>query len=134
MFTRSFIAETFKPKIILFSRNVSSHKTDLILCELATGWILTELPLLAPYCLLYRMISSQMNALEGECFCLREISINVNSCWHCCCCMFYSFFILHLLLIVYFLIPFYFLPLMWLYFCLFINHVNKSIIFGFVLM
>ena len=55
--------------IILFTRNVSSDKTD---------WILYELPMLALSCLLYRMVSSLMNALEGECLCLCEISINVN--------------------------------------------------------
>ena len=34
--------------------------------------------MLAPSCLLYCMISSMMNALEGECFCLREISPNIH--------------------------------------------------------
>ena len=55
--------------IILFTRNVSSHKTD---------WILDELQLLALFCLLYCRVSSLINALEEECLCLREISINVN--------------------------------------------------------
>ena len=52
--------------IILFSCNVSSHKTD---------WIISELLLLTQYCLLYRMVSSLMNSVEGECLCLYEISI-----------------------------------------------------------
>ena len=55
--------------IILFTRNVSSHKTD---------WIFSELPLLALSCLLYRRVNNLMNALEGECLCLCLISINVN--------------------------------------------------------
>ena len=55
--------------IILFTRNMSSHKTD---------WILFELPLLALSCLLYRRVSSLIKAPEGECLCLRKISINVN--------------------------------------------------------
>ena len=55
--------------IILFTCNVSSHKTD---------WILSELPLPAMSYLLYCRVGSLMNALEGICLCLREISINVN--------------------------------------------------------
>ena len=87
--------------IILFTRNVSSHKTD---------WILSELPLFALSCLLYRRVYSLMNAPEGGCLCLREISVNVNELFtfflavlwlpvylfirffilHCCCCPFTS--------------------------------------------
>ena len=47
--------------ILLFTRNVSSHKSDCIFSELSS-------PALS--CLIY--------ALEGKCLCLREISINVN--------------------------------------------------------
>ena len=59
----------FQTTVILFIRNVSSDKTE---------WILTELPLLTLLCFLYRMVSSLMNALVGECLCLKEISINAN--------------------------------------------------------
>ena len=58
--------------VILFTHNVSSHKTD---------WILSELPLLALSYILYHIVRSLMNAFEGECLnvlCLTEISINVN--------------------------------------------------------
>ena len=53
--------------IILFIRNMSSHKTD---------WILSKFPLLAWACFLYHMVRRIMNALEGEYLCLRKISIN----------------------------------------------------------
>ena len=100
--------------IILFTLNMSSHKTD---------WIIFELPLLALSCLLYHFLCSLMNELDGECLCLWEISINVNkflavlllliylfirflntalccslftslslSLDWCCCCLFTSFF------------------------------------------
>ena len=48
-------------------------------------------------CLLYRCV--MMNALEGECFCLREISINVTKT--------FMFLLAELLLPVYLFIPFY---------------------------
>ena len=50
--------------------NVSSRTTDQILTE-------TPLPTLPRF--LYPMISSLMNALVGDCFWLRVISINVNN-------------------------------------------------------
>ena len=53
-----------------------------------------------------------------QCLCLLEISINVNK------------LIAVLLLPVYFLIPFFILMLL-PYFCLFVDHVNKPIIFVF---
>ena len=55
--------------IFLFTRNVSSHKTD---------WILCESPLLVLSCRLYSMVSSLMSALQGECLCLSEIFINIG--------------------------------------------------------
>ena len=55
--------------ITLFTRNMSSHKTERIL---------SELPLLALSYFLYRVVSCLMNKLEEECFCLREISKNLN--------------------------------------------------------
>ena len=55
--------------IILFTCNVSSHKTDRIQ---------SELPLPALSCLLYCRLNSTINAFEEECLCLHEISINVN--------------------------------------------------------
>ena len=117
---------------------MSSHETDCILSEmqlLAVSWLF-----------LYRRISSLMNALEGECLCLCEMSINV-----------YRFFMLLLFeyfvyvclgsvivacLLVYSLVytevvdacllsyPFFILRLL-VYFCLFVDHVNKSRIFNF---
>ena len=106
-------------RIIRFTRNVCSHKTD---------WKLSEFPLPGQSCLLYRRVNSLMNALEGERLCLCQISINVNKlfivivvfylrlslqCWFCmitrlspflywCCC--YNC-------------------------CLFLDQVNKSIVF-----
>ena len=76
-------------------------------------------------CLLYRRARSLLNTLEAECFCLHEISINVNK----------LLAVLLLLLYVYicFLLlnlPFFILMLL-LYFSLFIDHVNKFIIFVF---
>ena len=103
--------------IILFTRIVSSHKTD---------WILPESPCFALSCLLYRMVSSLMNTLEGECFCHREISINVNKLlvvllslvlfiryfFYCSLLLpvyiLISFFILKLLPLIYFFISFFY--------------------------
>ena len=102
--------------IILFTRNVSSHKTD---------WILSEFPLSTLSCLLHHRVSSLKNAHNGECLCLREIYINVNKfivicvfCLRCpcsvvvACLLVYSFFFI----------------LMLLYFSLFVDHVNKFIV------
>ena len=55
--------------IILFTRNLSSHKTD---------WILSELLLPAISCLLYHWLNSLMKTFEGECLCLRKITLNVK--------------------------------------------------------
>ena len=86
--------------IVLFTRNLSSHKTD---------WILSELPLPVLYCHLNRRLSS----LEGECLCRCEISINIKKSFivifvllcliypcsiFVACLHFYPFFILMLLL------------------------------------
>ena len=68
--------------IILFTCNMSSHRTD---------WILSELPLLAMSCLVYCLVSRLMNAFKGECLCLCETPININKlfivilvcCLHC---------------------------------------------------
>ena len=90
---------------------MSSHNTD---------WILFEFPMLALSCLLSCRVSSLMNALEGKCLCVREISTSVNKLFtllmfvdfvyvcicrafvkcllvyslffilHCCCCLFTS--------------------------------------------
>ena len=101
----------------------SSHTTDRIL---------TESPLLTASCFSYRRLSSLMHVLQGDCFWLCEIFTNVSKLLallllH----IFFGFFLFcTLLLVVYFLISFYFfLPILLLYFCWFINHVNKSIIF-----
>ena len=93
--------------IILFTCNVSSHKTD---------WILAELPLPALSCLLYLRVSSLMNAVQEECLCLREISINVNKLLLCCCCLFTCWS------------AFFFILILLIYFCLFVNYVNKPIV------
>ena len=84
---------------------MSSHKID---------WILIELPWFALSCLLYRMVSSLLNALEAECFCLCEISIIVNKLL--------AVLLLPVLFIRYFLYctflsPVYFLILLFLYWC-----------------
>ena len=92
----------------------SSNKPD---------WILSEFPLLALSCLLYRRVSSLMNTLF-----VREISININklfivifvlcldypcsvivACllvcplflYWCCCCLFISLSLLVLMLLLY---------------------------------
>ena len=100
--------------------------------------------------LLYRMISSLINALEGECFCLREISFNVNQLLallllHVFIRYFILYFVvgylficlsgiflLHFVAACLFLCPLLFnlILMLLLYFCLFINHVNKVIILG----
>ena len=127
--------------IILFTRNVFSHKA---------AWILSEMPLLALSCLLYSMVSSLMSELDGECLLIREIFIFVNKSlavlllpvlfiryflysafllpvyflitlfllFYWCCCLFTS-------------LPPYFILKLLLYFCLFVDHVNKPIIFVF---
>ena len=107
--------------IILFTRNVFSHKTD---------WILSESPLIALSCLLYRSESSLMNALEGECFCLREIPINVPKLLAVLLLpvyLFVRFFILHFVG-AYLLFNPLFLMMLLLYFYLFLDHVNKPTI------
>ena len=48
------------------------------MCLHKTNRILTKSPLPTLSCLLYRRVCSLMNALEEECFCLREITINVH--------------------------------------------------------
>ena len=91
------------------------------------------IPLPALSCPLYRIISSLMNALGVECFCLCEISINVNKLF-----IVIFVFYLHCLLHVYCLIPFFilfvvacllvyffFILILLLYSCLFVDHVNK---------
>ena len=73
-----------KTTIILFTRNLSSDKTD---------WILSELPLPDLPCILYRRVSSLINAFEAKCLCFREVSIDVNKlfivvcvfCLRCSC-------------------------------------------------
>ena len=61
---RLFITEIFKPQLF------SSHATCL-------HTRLTEF-FLNRRCLLYRTVSCLMKELEGECLCLREISINLT--------------------------------------------------------
>ena len=89
---------------------MSSNKTD---------WILSELPLLVPSCLLYRWVNGQMNDPEGECLCLLEIFINVNKLPEVLLLPIYLF-----ILVLYWLLL--------LYFCLLVDHINKSIIFVFL--
>ena len=105
--------------IILFSRNVSSNKTDWILTEsrvvfthdwLNTNWITECVLCLAFY---ITRASSVMNALVWGC--LREISINVyyvfcfRSSLQSCCCFFIclsAIFLLHFVVDSLFLCPF----------------------------
>ena len=113
------------------------------------AWIPTESPFPALACLLYPVISSLLNALEGECFCFCELSINVNKLLallllHVFIRFFYTalcywlfiskslfiFLYCTLLLVVYLFVPLFFLILtVLLYFCLLVNHVNKPLIF-----
>ena len=51
---------------------MSSHKID---------WILTELLLLTLSCLLYCMVSSLLDALEGECLCKQVVCSVVINCF-----------------------------------------------------
>ena len=94
------------PTIILFTRNVSSHKTD---------WILSESPLPTLSCLLYRMTSNLVDALEREYLCLRKISINVHK-WLSVLLLpvylFIRYFILHFVVAFLFLNPFFILILL----------------------
>ena len=113
---------------ILFKRNVSSHKLD---------WIVFELSLLALSCLLYRRVSSLMNALEGECLCLGEISIHVNKLFMVifvvylryplrysvvACLLVYHLFYIDVVVACLLLYPFFILMLL-LYFCLFVLYI-----------
>ena len=98
-----------------------------------TDRILTESSLRTLSCFLCRKMRSLMNALEAECFCLREISINVNK--FLVVLLFYifiSFFILHFVVGFLLLNHHFFVLMLLLHICFFINHVNKSIIFVFV--
>ena len=75
-----------------------------------------------------------MNALEGECLCLRERSINVNNLLEVlllAVLFICYFFMLILLLLVYFFITLFFILMLLLYFCLFVDQVNKRFIFLF---
>ena len=99
-----------------------SHKTE---------WIFSETPLLALSWLFYDMVSSLINTLRGECLCLREIYINVNKLLAVLLLLVYPlFFYCTLLLPAKFFIPFFILMLL-PYFCLFVVHVNKTIILVF---
>ena len=98
---------------------MSSYKID---------WILFELPLLALSCLLYNMVSNTMNT-QGECICLRKVSINVNKLPAVLLSVYPLFINCILLLLVYFFIPFFILMLL-LYFCLFVDYVyNPTFLF-----
>ena len=83
------------------------------MCVFTQGWLNYLLKYHSSLsCLLYRGVNRLMNALEGVCLCLRDISINVNKLFivvfvFCLCCPYsvvvacllhYSFFILILLL------------------------------------
>ena len=131
-----FYNRDLQTTIILFTRNVSSHKID---------WILSESPLLALSCLLYRMVSRLVNALGGEYLCLRKISINVNKLFivifvfyllcPCsvvvACLLVYPIFLYTDVVVDCFLLYSFFILMLLLYFCLFIDHVNKPIMFVF---
>ena len=95
--------------ITLFTRNVSSQKTN---------WIPSESTLPVLSCLLYCRLSSLMNTFGGFCLFLCEIFINANK------------LLAVLVLPVYLFICFFILMLL-LYFCLFVGCVKKPIIFVF---
>ena len=98
MFPRP-LRRDLRTKIIIFSRNVSSHKTDQILSEILVifthdwlnsnwisrvvftyDWLNSHRTVIACSVLPFILHDNQklMIALEWECFCLIEISINVN--------------------------------------------------------
>ena len=102
---------------------MSLHKVDRILTE-------SQLPIL--FCLLEARLRSLMNVLEGECFCLCEISINVDKLLAVLFLyVFIHYFILHFVVGCLLLNLSFFILMLLLYFCLFINHVSKFIIFVF---
>ena len=72
---------------------------------------------------LYRRVNSLLNVIETEFLCLRETSINLNN-------LFTFFYAVLLLLSVYFFISFFILMLLQ-HLCLFVDQVNKSIVFVF---
>ena len=79
--------------------------------------------------------------LVGECFCLRETFINVNKLFivyfvhvrprRIVVAIYPLFLYSTLLLLVYFYVRLFFILTLLLYFCLFVNHVYKPIIFAF---
>ena len=124
-----------KKKIILFSHNVSSHKTDRILSQLRvvfthdwlnSNWttrvVLTHDWLCAALCcLLYPMISSLMNAHVGECFflpsrILYKCKLIAAYCVFClrsflknCCRYLSAIFVLNFVIVCLLICPFIFL-------------------------
>ena len=106
--------------IILFTRNVSSHKAD---------WILSKLAFLAVSWFLYRTLSSLMNTLELECLCLCEICINVNKCSRYCCLCILLTLSLQLCYWMFTCLSLFYTDVVAFFFCLFVDDVNKPIIF-----
>ena len=111
------MAKTFELKIVLFSRNVSSLKTDRILSELRIvfthDWL--NFNWITVTCSVLPFISHDQRLIVGECFRLREISINVNKLlallYFVIGCLFLNsllFFYCILLLLVYFFVPLFF--------------------------
>ena len=104
----------------------SLHTTDRILTESLN-------PALS--CLFYPMISSLTNALEGGCFCLRQLFYKCKQAAGLVvvACFYPFFFILHFVIGCLFFRPliFFFILTFLLYLCLLVNHVNKPIIFVF---
>ena len=105
--------------IILFTNNVSSHKTD---------WFFFELPLPALSCLLYYRLSNLKNALEGKCLYLLKVPINVNKSFTLLLLVFFVYICTCKVVVARLLI---YLLMLLLYFCLFVDHVNKFVVFVF---
>ena len=110
------ITEIFKPQLF------SSHA--LCLYSRLTEFFLNLFCLSS---LLYHRVSSLMNTVEGECLHLHEISINVNNLIIviCVCCLRRPCRIIVICLLVYHL---FFILMLFLYFGLFVGHVNKSVV------
>ena len=115
--------------------NQSSLKLQMLLIRLIITWFVVHSMQKVPenrIVHIVAIVSTLMNALEGGCLCLREISINVNKLLTVLLLPVYClipFFVL-MQLLVYFFIAFFILMLLQ-YFCLLVDHVNQPIfVFG----
>ena len=113
------VSRNLHTKIITFACDVSSHKTD---------WTLSD----PVECSVLPFISQGKQSDECSWRIMTLPSRNMYKCRlrYCCLCILFTFAIAVLLLPICLLVyPFFILML--LYFCLFADHVNKSIVFCF---